>query len=100
VTRPKSEPRRVETMLGRVLDDLGLGSARLAMRVQERWPALVGEQAAAHSAPEGLRGKTLEVRVDASVWGQQLQLRSAEIVAALGELLGEDAPTELRFRVG
>jgi predicted nucleic acid-binding Zn ribbon protein len=98
--RRKSEPRRVEAVLGRVLDDLGLGSARIAMRIQERWPALVGEAAAAHSTPEGLRGSTLEVRVDASVWGQQLQVRSAEIVAALRELLGEAAPSELRFRIG
>jgi predicted nucleic acid-binding Zn ribbon protein len=98
--RPKSEPRRVDAVLGGVLDDLGFGSARLAMRVQERWPALVGEEAAAHSTPEGLRGGTLEVRVDASVWGQQLQLRSAEIVRALRELLGDAAPSELRFRVG
>ena len=98
--RRKSEPKRVETVLGRVLDDLGLGSARLAMRIQERWPALVGEAAAAHSIPEGLRGTVLEVRVDSSVWGQQLQVRSAEIVAALRELLGEAAPTELRFRLG
>jgi predicted nucleic acid-binding Zn ribbon protein len=98
--RRKSEPRRVDAVLGRVLDDLGLGSARVAMRIQERWPALVGEAAAAHSTPEGMRGTTLEVRVDASVWGQQLQLRSAEIVAALRELLGEAAPTELRFRLG
>jgi predicted nucleic acid-binding Zn ribbon protein len=98
--RRKSEPRRVDAVLGRVLDDLGLGSARTAMRIQERWPAIVGEAAAAHSTPEGLRGTTLEVRVDASVWGQQLQLRSAEIVAALRELLGEAAPAELRFRLG
>jgi predicted nucleic acid-binding Zn ribbon protein len=83
-----------------VLDDLGFGSARLAMRVQERWPELVGPEAAAHSAPEGLRGSILEVRVDASVWGQQLQLRTPEILRRLGELLGEGAPTEIRFRVG
>lgn len=98
--RRKSEPRRVDAVLGRVLDDLGLGSARVAMRIQERWPEIVGEAAAAHSTPEGLRGTTLEVRVDASVWGQQLQLRSAEILAALRELLGEAAPSELRFRLG
>jgi len=98
-TRGKSEPRRVDTMLGRVLDDLGLGSARVAMRIQERWPALVGESAAAHSTPEGLRSEVLEVRVDSSVWGQELQGRSGGILAALRELLGEDAPTALRFHV-
>jgi predicted nucleic acid-binding Zn ribbon protein len=47
-----------------------------------------------------LRGAILDVRVDASVWGQQLQMKSPEILRGLRELLGEDAPTELRFRVG
>jgi predicted nucleic acid-binding Zn ribbon protein len=90
----------VAAVVPRVLDDLGLGSARLAMRVQQHWAELVGAEAAAHSSPDGLRGAILEVRVDASVWGQQLQLRSPEIVRGLGALLGESAPTELRFRVG
>jgi len=98
--RGKSEPTRVASVLGRVLDDLGFGSARLAMQVQARWAELAGAEAAAHSSPEALRGAVLDVRVDASVWGQQLQLRSPEILRALRELLGEDAPTELRFRVG
>ena len=98
--RGKSEPTRVASVVPRVLDDLGLGSARLAMRVEQHWAELVGPEAAAHSSPELLRGATLDVRVDASVWGQQLQLRSAEIVKALRELLGDAAPSELRFRVG
>jgi predicted nucleic acid-binding Zn ribbon protein len=98
--RRKAEPTRVGSVVPRVFDDLGLGAARIAMRAQEAWPALVGAEAAAHSCPEGLRGATLEVRVDASVWGQQLQLRSAEILRGLRETLGGEAPRELRFRVG
>jgi len=84
----------------RVLDDLGLGNARLAMRVEQNWSELVGAEAAAHSSPELLRGPILDVRVDASVWGQQLQLRSPEILRGLRELLGDAAPSDLRFRVG
>jgi predicted nucleic acid-binding Zn ribbon protein len=90
----------VASVVPRILDDLGLGAARRARRAPPGWPELVGAEAAAHSSPEGLRGATLEVRVDASVWGQQLQLRSAEIVRGLRERLGDEAPTGLRFRVG
>jgi len=97
--RGKAEPTRVASVVPRILDDLGLGAARVAMRAQQCWPELVGAEAAAHSSPEGLRGGTLEVRVDASVWGQQLQLRSAEIVRGLRERLGEEAPSQLRFHV-
>jgi len=98
--RGPSEPRRVGSVVPRVLDDLGLGSARLAMRIQQHWTELVGAEAAAHSSPEMLRGETLDVRVDASVWGQQLSLRSPEIVRGLRALIGDEAPSELRFRVG
>jgi predicted nucleic acid-binding Zn ribbon protein len=98
--RAKSDPRRVGVLLPRVLEELGLGGARLAMRAQERWSEIVGAEAAAHSSPELLRGRTLEVRVDASVWSQQLALRAPEILAALHRLLGEEAPEEIRFRVG
>jgi predicted nucleic acid-binding Zn ribbon protein len=90
----------VGSVVPRVLDDLGLGNARLAMRVEQHWSELVGAEAAAHSSPELLRGAILDVRVDASVWGQQLQLRSPEILRGLRELLGDAAPSELRFRVG
>jgi hypothetical protein len=34
------------------------------------------------------------------VWGQHLQLRAPEILRGLRDLLGERAPTELRFRLG
>jgi predicted nucleic acid-binding Zn ribbon protein len=99
VTRRRGQPRRVGAVLPRLLDELGFGAARAAMRAQESWPAVVGEAAAAHSGVEALRGRTLEVAVDSSVWGQQLQLRTGEILAALRELLGDDAPAELHFRL-
>jgi predicted nucleic acid-binding Zn ribbon protein len=47
-----------------------------------------------------MRGAVLEVQVDTSVWCQQLQIRRLEILSALREKLGEDAPEDLRFRVG
>ena len=99
--RGPSEPTRVAGVLGRVLDDLGFGGARLAMRVQERWPELAGAEAAAHSAPEMLRGAILDVRVDASVWGQQLQLKSPgdpagpPRAARRGRALGASLPGRL-----
>lgn len=97
--RRRSEPRRVGAVLPRLLDELGFGAARAAMRAQECWPEIVGAAAASHSGIEALRGRTLEVAVDSSVWGQQLQLRSGEILAALRERLGDDAPAELHFRL-
>lgn len=86
----------METVLG----DLGLEAAANALRVGERWAEAVGPEVASHARPAGMRGQVLEIEVDTSVWGQQLQLRRPEILSSLRELLGEQAPTDLRFRVG
>ena len=60
----------------------------------------VGADVARHSRPVGIRADVLEVEVDSSVWCQQLQLNRTEILSALASVLGDDAPADLRFRVG
>lgn len=96
----RSQPTQVEQLLGDVLDELGLEEAARAHRLGQCWEEAVGPQIAAHCQPAGLRDGVLEAQVDSSVWAQQLQLRSPEILASLRDRLGEEAPTALRFRVG
>ena len=98
--RRKSQPTAIGGVMERVLSDLGLEAAAQALRVGERWEEAVGAEVARHAHPAGMRGDVLEVEVDTPVWGQQLQLCRPEILASLRELLGEQAPTDLRFRVG
>ena len=84
----------------KVLSDLGLEAAAASFRIGQRWEAAVGPDVARHCRPIGMRGRILEVDVDTSVWCQQLQLQRVEILAALRAELGDDAPGDLRFRVG
>ena len=98
--RPKHDPVRVGTALPRVLEDLGFGAASRGMRIQEHWQEAVGEAIAAHAEPGALMNDTLEVIVDSPVWAQQLTLRAPELIASLSAVLGDDAPRELRMRVG
>ena len=96
----KSQPRAMGNLVGGVLKDLGLGEVARAARVGERWLDAVGAEVAQHARPQGMRGEVREVEVDTSVWCQQLQLRRPELLAALREELGDEAPQDLRFRVG
>ena len=98
--RRKSQLRPVRGVVGSVLEDLGLPEVARAARVGEHWAEAVGPEGASHSWPEGLRGGILEVRVDTSVWCQHLQMRRPRVLEALRERLGDDAPEDLRFRVG
>jgi len=96
----KSRPEPIGALVARVLEDVGAGDAARVMRIAERWEAAVGAEIAARCRPTALRGGVLEVSVDSSVWCQQLQLRSPEILDALRASLGADAPSGLWFRVG
>lgn len=96
----RSDPRPVGNVIESVLDDLGLEAAAGAFRIGEAWSECVGPEAAEHSRPVGLRAGVVEVAVDTSVWSQQLQLRRTQILERLRAQLGEDAPKDLRFRVG
>ncbi len=98
--RRKSQPIQVRNLVQGVLGDLGLEAAARSYRVGEIWEQAVGPQVADHCRPVALRGGLLEVRVDSSVWCQQLQLQAPQILASLREVLEGEAPNELRFSVG
>jgi len=102
VRRPKrkGQPERLGKLVPRVLKDLGLGESARALRVAEHWEEAVGAEIARHSRPNALRGGVLEVTVDSSVWCQQLQMQQPELLRALREALGDDAPRGLWLRVG
>ena len=98
--RRKSDPELLRGLVPQVLEDLGVGGATRVVQVAESWAEAVGPEIAAHCRPVLFKKDTLEVHVDSSVWCQQLQLKTPEILAALREVLGERAPSGLWFRVG
>ena len=98
--RRDSDPETLGVLVPRVLEELGLDAPLRVLRVVERWEEAVGPEIARHCRPTSLRGGTLEASVDSSVWAQQLQLRAPEILASLRGLLGDEAPSALRFHLG
>jgi len=89
----------VGSLIDRVLADLGAGATARAVRIADHWREAVGSEVADHSRPVGVRGDVLEVSVDSSVWCQQLQLRTPEILAGLQRTVGDDAPARVWLRV-
>ena len=98
--RRRSELEALAELVPKVLTDLGLDAAAGVLRIVDRWEEAVGSEIAAHCRPVSLRDGRLEASVDSSVWCQQLQLRSPEILASLRQVLGDEAPSELWLRVG
>jgi predicted nucleic acid-binding Zn ribbon protein len=98
--RRKGKLTPLESVLGGVLGDLGIEGAEVASRLAAGWEQAVGSQIAEHCRPVAIRHGVLEAEVDSSTWAQQLQLQRGSIVVALRDLLGDDAPSDVRFRVG
>ena len=96
----RSTPRAIGQVVGEVLDELGLDGVTAAFRIGELWEEAVGREIASHCRPVAVRGSVLEAEVDSSVWCQQLQMERVQILSALREALGDDAPSDLRLRVG
>lgn len=96
----RRRPVSVGSMVPKVLEELGIEGAAVVMRILEHWDAAVGPEIARHARPSVLRGATLEVTADSSVWCQQVQFLRPRILEALRERLGADAPSDLRTRVG
>ena len=99
-SRRKGSPKPIGPVVGQVLNELGLEAAARVFRISERWEEAVGPEVASHCRPAAMRGGVLEAVVDSSVWCQELQMQRRQLLAQLRDVLGDDAPADLRLRVG
>ena len=69
-------------------------------RMSRLWKNLVGESGFRHSKPVSLKKRILTVRVDNSVWMQDLVMRKRRLLKGLKRELGKDKICEIHFRIG
>jgi len=77
-----------------------LAPATTLARVQEIWEAAAGPAIASSARPTAERRGVLMVTCAASVWAQELDLMSIELIEKLNSALGGDAIRELRCKTG
>ena len=104
--RPGGHPRlpmqRIGELLPAAARHLGLEEELRTARARSIWEAIVGERvpaAAGESRLVGLDGPALLVEVDSPMVGQELRLRSAELLAAFRTAPGGMPAASLRIRV-
>jgi predicted nucleic acid-binding Zn ribbon protein len=85
----RAGPRTLEPVLGGML--AGLRPATTLARVQEVWPRAVGPAMSAEAQPVSERRGTVTVTCRSSVWAQELQLMSSDLVERLNRALEEGA---------
>lgn len=95
-------PRRIDSALASVVSELR--PATTLARVQEVWPQAVGPALSSEARPVSERAGAITVHCDSSVWAQELQLLSGDLVtrlnAALRQVDGAPTVASLRFVAG
>ncbi|MDQ7819122.1 MAG: DUF721 domain-containing protein [Armatimonadota bacterium] len=96
----RSQLTSLRTILLNAASALGVERAAWEALVQQAWAEVVGGEAAAHSRPVGIRGRTLLVEVDEAGWVQELTARRSGLLAGLNRHLGGPVLEEMRVRIG
>jgi len=90
--------------LGDVLESF-LSRSGLKRRIQEQkildlWEKVVGQAVAERTEPIRVQNRVLQVKVDSSVWMQQLQFMKSLILQKFQQQLGGNFLQDLRFFIG
>ena len=88
------------TILSSVAKQLGLETRLVEVRIQQQWPALVGEPIGSHTWPVQIRFHKLYLLVENSVWLQQLTFLKPALLAKLNAEAGSELLTDIVLRVG
>jgi len=88
---------RIGDLLQRFLRQGPLAEGLERQQALEIWPEVVGRHIAAHSEAISLEGGVLHVRVEGSVWAQELAMPESEIKAGFARRLGTGAVKNIRF---
>lgn len=92
---------RIGKEVERSLSRTGGGQALVLAEITAAWPGAVGEAIARNAWPLRIgRDGTLHVATSSATWAFELDRMSPEIGERFTALLGERAPTRLRFRPG
>ncbi len=98
--RKKREFESIGKILKRSLGKLNLDLKLKQYQTLGMWREIVGERIAKYTQPEKVRDKTLWCKVSNSVWLQQLQFMSSEILKCLNERAGKELFEAIHFRLG
>jgi predicted nucleic acid-binding Zn ribbon protein len=98
------EPRGLGDVVGALTSELGWTEPLAQSELIAAWPAVVGEDLAAHSEPVSIDDNALVIRCDSTAWATQLRLMRGQITTTIAQrypeagvesvrVLAPDAPT-------
>jgi predicted nucleic acid-binding Zn ribbon protein len=94
------QPTALKDLLAKFLRGTPLQEGLERQSALTAWPEIVGEEIASHSVAEALQDGVLRVRVESSVWAQELSMLERQILRGFDERMGKGSVREIRFHSG
>jgi len=88
----------LKSIVHKVIGQMSSNSGGDGHRIEEVWPAVVGERAAAHTRVAGLQKRTLVVYVDSPAWLYQMNLKRLKTLQQVKDKVG--TVDKIYFKIG
>ncbi len=90
-------PQRIGTLIGNVVDDLGISRKIDEARIVEAWPEVAGPTISRMTSSSWVKGRTLFIKISSAAWRQELHLQREGWRDRINQQLGKDLVREIRF---
>jgi len=98
--RTTKKPEDIKKILYKVIEKIEKQGPGKKEIILEAWGRAVGEKAAYHSRPVGIKKGVLTIEVDSSTWLYTLNLQKAGIMKDIKRSLEKYKIRDIRFRMG
>src|SRR5690606_6432263 len=90
-------PQSLGSLIGTVIDKLGLSRRMEEAQMVEAWTEVAGPQISRITTSSWVKGDTLYVKVQSAAWRQELHLQRSAWKDRLNRHLGRELVHEIRF---
>ena len=89
--------KQLKKAIEEAIEGVGIKSALDQESAVTLWGAVVGRAVSSVTKAEGVDSGTLVVRVESSVWRQELHMQKKEMINKLNKKIGAEVIREIRF---
>ena len=89
--------KHLKKAIEKAIDVAGIKSALDQEAAVTLWGVVVGEVVATVTCPEKVESGTLFVKVETSVWRQELHMQKEKIIKKINKKIGTKAIRDIRF---
>ncbi|NKB80872.1 MAG: DUF721 domain-containing protein [Nitrospirales bacterium] len=90
----------IHSILNTVAQSYGLDTRFWEYRLQSNWDQIVGPAVAAHTQPDRITFRKLQLLVENSLWMQQLVFLKPHMLETINAAIGKPLITDILFRIG